>query len=369
MNDLDRRLGESLKSVRAALSESRAARAVGAHAEFRRRLRRRRVTRFAAVAAAAGVMTGVVAIAATQGRDLFERTDRRPAVPAPAPGTYIAVGEAPVGVSVGGNRVWVASGRGAITRVDPSTNRSTGVIPVGGEPSDIALTRDAVWFSDSNDGSVKRLDAGSATFSGTPLSLGSQGVHIDLDVGPDGMVWATSPDLGALVAIDAISGEEVRRVFVASPVELSVAAGSVWALVDGGATLVRYDFDTQQEAVRVPVDDAVKTDMASTASAVYVAEEDGTILKIDPATGEVTARTTADGLSPELAVGKGALWVVSDGEGTDARLEQLSLDDLRPAARSLRFVGTPTDVTLGEGSVWVTDAGRDTVVRLKAPRR
>ncbi|HEY7873592.1 MAG TPA: hypothetical protein VIG64_00565 [Actinomycetota bacterium] len=363
MSDLERRLGESLKSVRAAVAESRAERSVAAHAEFRTRLKRRRVTRFATLAATAGVMTGVIAIAATQGGDLFQRTERRPSVPA-TPGEYIAVGENPVGVSVGGNLAWVASSGGTITRVDPTTNRSTGVSGVGGEPADVVLTPGAVWFSDSGDGTIKQLDARTAKFVGAPLPIGSQGVYIDIDVGPEGTIWATSPDFGALVAIDASTGEEVRRVLVTSPTELAITGGSLWTLVEHGAALVRFDFDSSQEAIRVPMDDVDKTDLASTATAVYVAEADGTILAVDAATGEVTARASADGTDPELAIGMGSLWVVSDGEGTDAKLERLDLGDLRPDRKATKFVGAPTDVTLGEGSAWVTDTGRDTVVRL-----
>jgi outer membrane protein assembly factor BamB len=367
MNDLDRRLGESLKTVSSALRDARAERAVAAHAEFRRRLRRRRVTRYTALVATAGVLSGVIAIAATQGRELFERKERGPAVPAPA-GEYIAVGEEPVGVSVGRNVVWVASRQGTITRVNAATNRSTGVIDVGGEPTDVALTPGAVWYSDSDDGTIKRIDARTSKFIGSPFPIGSQGVHIDLDVGPEGTVWAVSHDFGALIAIDAATGEEARRVLYDTPIEVSITAGSIWALVERGATLVRWDFDTQQEALRVPAGDAPKTDMASTSSAVYVAEADGTVVQIDPATGEASARAAVDGVNPELAVGEGSLWVVSDTDGIEAELERLNLEDLSRMGPSKTFVGTPTDVTLGDGSVWVTDSGRDTVVRLEGPR-
>jgi streptogramin lyase len=368
MNDLDRRLDESLKTVSEALRESRAARSVDAHAEFRRRLKRRRVTRFASLATTTAVLAIVAAIAATQGSDLFE--DRKGDTVAPAPGTYIRVGDDPVGVSVDGDTVWVASTNGTITRVDAATNQSTHVVNVGGEPTDVALANGAVWYSDAEDGTIKRLNAFEPdTFVGTPLPIGSQGVHVDLDVGRKGVVWATSPDFGALVAIDPDSGAELHRFLVTLPVELAIARGSIWTLADDGATLVRFDFDTRAEAVREPLGDAEKTDMAATESSVYIAEADGTIVRVDATTGEIAQRISVDGVGPELALGRGALWVTSDLDGVDAELARLDLADLSPIGKARRYVAAPTDVALGDDSIWISDTGRETVVRLKTSRR
>jgi streptogramin lyase len=370
MNDLDRRLAESLKEVTRALRASRADRAVDARAELRRRFHRRRVTRFASLATTTAVVAAAAAVAATQGGDLLEGTRREPVVPAPAAGTYIRVGNDPVGVSVQGTTVWVASTGGTITRVSQSTNSSTAVINVGGRPTDIALTDDAVWYSDSADGTVKRLDIETpGNFVGTPLSIGSQGVHIDVDVGTKGTVWVASPDFGALIAFDPETGEQLRQILAASPIELAVARGSIWALADGGDTLVRYDFTSDTEALRAPLGGTQKTDMAATSSAVYVAEDDGTILRVDAATGDVTHRASVGGRAPQLALGRGSLWVASDQEGVDAELARLSLVDLTPVASARRFGGVPTDVALGDDSVWITETGRETVVRIETRPR
>jgi streptogramin lyase len=273
---------------------------------------------------------------------------------------------------VEGDTIWVASSKGTITRVNGSTNRSDIVINVGGEPTDVALTEGTVWYADAADGTVKRL--GMATpenFIGTPLAIGSQGVHIDVDVGTKGVVWTTSPDFGALVAIDPETGSELRKILVASPVELAIAPGSIWALADDGATLVRYDFadGAETEALRVAVGDAVKTDMAAGPSGVYVAEAGGGVLRIDPATGEITERTNVGGTNPELALGDGALWVASDLEGVDAEVLRLDLTELSPLGKTRTFVGAPTDLAIGDDAVWISDTGRETVVRIKAARR
>lgn len=370
MSKLDRRLGESLKTISAALREGRAARAVEARAEFRRRLRRRRVTRFVSLATATAIVAAAGAIAATRGSDLFDDTAPDQSVAAPAAGTYIRVGDDPVGVSVEGETIWIASSKGTITLVDAARNRSTAVINVGGAPSDVALTKGTVWYSDSSDGTIKRLDMASPhNFVGAPLPIGSQDVHIDVDVGTKGVVWATSPDFGALVGIDPASGEETRRFLVTSPVELAVAPGAIWALADGGTTLVRYDFATGAETLRVPAGEAEKTDMAAGGAAVYVAENDGTIVRVDARTGEVTSRASVGGTRPELALGRGALWVTSDQEGVDAELTRLDLADLSTIGKPRTFAGAPTDVAVGDDSIWISDTGRETVVRLRTSRR
>ena len=131
---------------------------------------------------------------------------------------------------------------------------------------------------------------------------------------------------------------------------------------------MRYDFGAAQETFRMPVGDAAKTDLAAGAGAVFVAEAGGTVVRIDSATGEVTDRVNVAGENPELALGKGSLWVTSDLEGVDAELAQLDPTDLTPLAPPREFVGAPTDVSIGTDSVWISDTGRETVVRIKTPR-
>jgi YVTN family beta-propeller protein len=363
MSELDRRLSESLKSVTAARREGRAERAVRVRSEFWRRYRRRRVTRYVPVLAGAGAIALVAVFVASQSGGIFRKPP--PVVPAPPAGTYIGVGKDPVGVSVAEGAVWVANAKsGTLTRIDTAGNTVLATITLGGRPSDVAVRGTDLWYADSAEGSVKHLSTRTNQFVGAPISIATQS-PIDVDIGSKGTVWATSHDSGALVGIDSSTNQLLNRLFVNTPVELAIAPRSIWTLADDGATLVRFDFATSEPSLQVDIDTTAKTDLAVTTKSVFVAEADGTVLAFDAATGELSASAQAAGTNPEIAVGDGSLWVVSDtGEGI-AKLEQLDFADLHEVAKPLRFIGVPTDIALGEGSVWVTDASRNAIVRLE----
>jgi YVTN family beta-propeller protein len=305
----------------------------------------------------------VVAFAVTQGGNLFRPDRVQPTAPAAPAGTYIGVARGPVGVSVNAGIVWVASKSGTLTTVDPQTNRSIVQIPVGGEPSDIAVANDLAWYSDSADGTVKRVSTDTHQFVGAPVSIASQG-HIDVDIGPQGTVWAAGTDAGTLYAIDAGTGDVVNNQYMTRPVELGIGPGALWALAEDGRTLVRTDFSTGEESLRVSLDGDVKTDLAVTSEDVFVAAADGTVTQINATDGAQLGTFKAAGTNPELAIGKGALWIASDTGNGHAELARLDPTDLRPVRGPVKFLGTPTDVALGEGAVWVTDSRMNAVVRL-----
>ena len=367
MNDFDKRLSESLKTVSSALREERQERLPRARAELWRRWRRRRVTRFAPLVAVATVVVLVAVYTATRGGELFRGGRPVPTAPAAPAGTYIGVSSRPVGVSVGNGVVWVASASGWLNEVDPETERSIAKISVGGHPSDIAVTDDLAWYSDSGDGTVRRVSTATGHFVGAPVNVGSLG-HIDVDIGPKGTVWVAGPDTGTLYAIDATTGDVVNQKFVDGAAELGIGPGALWVLANDGAALVRIDFATGEEALRIPLGAEPKTDLAVTSQAVYVARADGLVTVYDAATGGELGQVRTTGANPELAVGKGALWMASDtGEG-HAELARLDPGDLRPLGASQKFLGTPTDIALGVGAVWITDSSRDALVRLDVER-
>jgi len=63
-----------------------------------------------------------------------------------AVGATIQVGAHPAAIAVGLGSVWVASGDGTVSRIDPNTDRVT-TIAVGGAPSGIAVAAGRVWVS------------------------------------------------------------------------------------------------------------------------------------------------------------------------------------------------------------------------------
>jgi ABC-type transport system substrate-binding protein/DNA-binding SARP family transcriptional activator len=101
----------------------------------------------------AGIATGIGAVWVTSqetGELLrIDPGDDRPSL-------AIAIGQSPDGVAVGAGSVWVADTGGALTRFDPRTGQAQ-TTKVGGSPSDVLYSGDAVWVTDSMSGAVSRI--------------------------------------------------------------------------------------------------------------------------------------------------------------------------------------------------------------------
>lgn len=145
-----------------------------------------------------------------------------------------------------------------------------------------------------------------------------------------------------------------------SPRGVAVGEGSVWVAHLEDGTLSRVDPATGRLVATIPVGRA-PMGVAVGEGAVWVANrDDGTVSRVDPGAGRVVA-TVAVGREPVgVAAGGGAVWVTNRGDGTVSRVD--------PATN--RVVGAvpvgrdPSGVAVGEGAVWVAASGSRRLVRL-----
>jgi len=99
--------------------------------------------------------------------------------------------------------------------------------------------------------------------------------------------------------------------------------------------------------------------VASGLGGVWIADNlRARVLRVDPATGEVTDRVRTGRAPVAIAVGEGAVWVA----GADGAVQRIDPETLavEPAARVPGAAG----IAAGEGSVWVSSQSRSTVTRL-----
>jgi YVTN family beta-propeller protein len=90
-----------------------------------------------------------------------------------------SVGKRPTGISAG-EGIWVANSAGdSVSRIDPADN-SVETVPVGTNPTAIAVTSDAVWVVNKDDGTLSRIDPATNKVERT-VSIGQA---------PDGIVFA-----------------------------------------------------------------------------------------------------------------------------------------------------------------------------------
>jgi virginiamycin B lyase len=150
----------------------------------------------------------------------------------------------PTGIAVAGRIVWVAQGGHGLARIDAATNRLLGTVQVGVAADRIATDGATIWVGGRSmdrgveaAGAVARIDAATGRLrqvvpSGLPNGLAA-GV---------GAVWISERDAagGALECIaPGLSPVGVRGLPALG--ELAVGGGAVWAADRGGALVYRLD--------------------------------------------------------------------------------------------------------------------------------
>jgi DNA-binding beta-propeller fold protein YncE len=133
-------------------------------------------------------------------------------------------------VAVGAGAGWVATGRGAVARIDLASNRVVAVIKLlPASPAGIAVAGTSVWVATGGDG-VARIEAATNRLLGIiRLDLYAERVAVD-----GGAIWVGGPTTdpivemaGAVARIDAATGRVREIVPTGLPIGLAAAAGAV----------------------------------------------------------------------------------------------------------------------------------------------
>jgi DNA-binding beta-propeller fold protein YncE len=134
-------------------------------------------------------------------------------------------------VAVGAGAGWVVSGRGAVARIDPASNRVVAVIKLANQGQEgIAVAGRIVWVAEGGHG-VARIDAATNRLLGT-IRLGVQADRVAAD---GGRIWvggrSTDPSFetaGAVARIEAATGRVREIVPSGLPTGLAAGVGAVW---------------------------------------------------------------------------------------------------------------------------------------------
>ena len=372
-------LEERLQRAAGALERSVAE--VDAHQRLqdlgRRRRRQQNITTALALAVAAAVLAGAVfAVGIVRRPEPPPGPPARPdpTVPARAVATFPMFGD-PVAMAVRGGDVWVAGNNPTwvtrwVTPMNPAT-RDKPTIALSAAPTRLAATEDAVWVLTPADNSVVRIDPAANQVVST---IGVGRAPSGLAVGA-GAVWVSRRSDGAVVRINPATNRVVATIGIGrAPGAMTVAGGMVWVALPGGG-LGRIDpASNRSTVIRVPR--CCAGELAASDGALWVANhEDGTLVRVDPATGRVAARILlpkTTGQRPhQVAVGEGAVWVTSASPRRDTanllwRVNPASNQvtgtlDLGPTSAG----GIPNSVAAGNGAVWVGGTTKGSIVRLE----
>lgn len=195
-------------------------------------------------------------------------------------------------LAYGAGSMWGVSGASVLAdtlvRVDPTTNAVTATIPLPGGIGAMAFAHDALWVTIPEADAVIRVDP--ATDELSEFATGLEGAQM-IAIGPDAM-WVSlygtqdarpDPEEPTLVRLDLADGAVVARI---------ATGGGIF----GG-------------------------DVAASSDSIWVRAPQPLLVRIDPATNEVTERIEGRSSEGSLLVTGDSLWTTSVSYGRVWRLD------------------------------------------------
>ncbi len=269
----------------------------------------------------------------------------------------IAVGADPSALALGNGSLWVANTLDQnVSRVDLASGKVTRVIAVGGVPKSLAIGSNAVWVVRRRPDGYPELIKIDPRFDvvapgrrllpgGDPLPYARTSVA----AGPDG-VWAAAEG-PVLVHLDPAGKTVTARITTGTAIaRVAIGAGAVWASDSHGNSVARIDPVRNLVTGTTPVGNGPDA-MAVGEGAVWVADRrDGAVVRIDPATSSVTTRIRVGRGPTGIAVGLGSVWVANSRDGTVSRIDPLR----NRVVQTIRVGGSPQAIVVGNGRVWVS---------------
>jgi virginiamycin B lyase len=281
----------------------------------------------------------------------FSRLER------PLIAAVIPVGTNPTAVAMGEDAVWVANiVDNTVSRIDPETNEVVATVPVGRNPGGIALNDDAVWVTNFAGATVSRIDAKTNRVVATvPVSKAPLAAAADSDA-----VWLTHDAGGSVSRIDVKTNRVVATTKAGRKLRgIAVGAGFVW--VASERNLIRIDPHTSRVVGRPIVVGKDTGDVAVGEGSVWITDPVASgVARVDPATCRVVATIPVAGPPLRLTVGGGALWTTNLRNRTISKIDPQTNRVVGTALAA----GRPLGIAIGKDAVWVGNRAGNTVQRL-----
>ena len=264
-----------------------------------------------------------------------------------------AAAAVPAVLLTGGGGAGTASAADLLVRIDPQTSRVVARIGVGESPSAIAIGKKVVWVGSQREGTVSMIGAGTNRVVGT-FGSGGRPQDIGATDEPD-TAWVAS-DAG-IAAVRPSERLSFAPKFAAS-FTCCVAAeqGSVW--VGSNGTILRIDPATGKVLRTFRGLVAVRDfggRLVFGGGSLWSTNDTDAVLRLDPATGRVIATIKTGALTyPSLSFAEGSLWLASHDPGRVLRIDP-------GTNRVARTIGLGQVGAQGSGhfdSAWLAVEGR-----------
>lgn len=257
----------------------------------------------------------------------------------------------------------------ALLRVDPETNEIVATVAISGRLCQgFTVSDDAVWAC-SSDG-VVRIDPATNEITGE-VAFETTQVYSRLAFG-SGSVWAIGTDGGGpntLVRIDPAAMTAATIALGHGVGTLAYGFEAVWVTAPQDGLILRVDPATMEVTEHTSGIDRPQVIVAGPDSlwvtlfgAEEVAPDEPTVVRIDPADGSVLAEIATGAASENV----GGLWATDDAVWV--RAPGAFLTRIDPATDEVvETIGGPSstgDVTVAFGSVWATGSSANVIYRL-----
>ena len=280
----------------------------------------------------------------------------------------------PYWVTAGDGSIWVTEYQwGNLVRIDPGHNRISARRHVGVRAAQFVLAGGAAWVVDDYARKIRRVDTTSLAVSdvsvATPewvpagIAFGEGSVWISLlwgNLGPNGtqmQVVRVDPKTATVSTRIPFSGESAA---------LAVGGGAVWvaSLRFGDPSGVfRIDPQSGRIVARVDTGHEVSGALAFGNQAVWVANTDGYLSRIDPSNNQVSSYQVGSPEWPAILATSGAVWLSAPLGGLVARFDPTTGEIGTTIATGRR----PQGLTLAGGALWVANYEDGTVSRIPVP--
>jgi YVTN family beta-propeller protein len=184
----------------------------------------------------------------------------------------------------------------------------------------------------------------------------------------NGLVWVLRARSTRLTVLRRATGKRApfRPTVGALPAAAVAFEGRLWVGAQGASQLVAIGLGSHKRIgppIAMPPGRAKLVGVSAGERGVWVGMRGnpGLAVRVSPSRGRIVAQVAmTDGLQ-DLAVGAGAVWVLSRRSNTVTRV------DVSTGEKRVINVGKdPAGVAVGENAVWVTNSGDDTVTRIDA---
>ena len=243
----------------------------------------------------------------------------------------------------------------SVALIDAKSMTVVSATKVGARPVGVATTRDGVWVTNSFDRSVSHvsLDGRSVT------TITGLGASPSSDAVAGNLVWVANIDGKTFSRVSPQTKEQVGTPIPSGNglSDVAYGAGAIWATNSIDGTVWRIDPASGSRTNVIPVGPSTRG-IAVTNDAVWVASEVGqTVSKIDPGSRSVVAVVPVGHGPRAVAVGAGAVWVANAFDGTVSRVDQTTTS----VVATIRVGSEPRALAVAMGRVFVANEGDATV--------